>query len=161
MSRSLFALALLAVVLAGMAPEGAANQDTGKSTLLYVLTRQAKIPDAGGEGVSYEVTRAPAFEVLVVEVLAARLEDKNTHLGRYYEHPARREGKKGEIGIYAKAQLKEKTKLTNFKPIGERTIMKYFAGAIGTVNPNLADKKKTRPEMDSFYIYQAEAFDPK
>lgn len=33
------------------------------------------------------------------------------------------------------------------------------AGAIGTVNPNRANKKK-RPETEPFYIYEVQAYEP-
>lgn len=161
MRKSLLAAAVLAVVFiaAGSAPEGAALQESGKGTTVFVLTRLAKLPDIG-EDAKYEVSRAANFELLMTEIAAGKLDDRNSYLGRYYEHPVKREAKKGEIGVYAKTQLKAGTTLANFKPIGDRVVMKYFSGAIGTVNPNPADKKQ-KTSSDSFYIYQAEAFDPK
>jgi hypothetical protein len=160
-NREWASLGLLAVLgFASLAENGAAQQDSSKGTLLFVLTRQGKIPDAEAEGVQFEVTKAPGFELLIVEVSSGKLADKNSYLGRYYEHPVRREGKKTDFAVYAKVQLKPQTKLTSCKLLGERMVMKFFSGPIGTVNPNPADKK-LRPDMDSFYVYQVTAFDPK
>jgi hypothetical protein len=161
MGKSLLAAAVLALVFiaAGPSAPSPAVQETGKGTTLFVLTRQAKLPDTSEEA-KYEVSRAATFELLMVEIAAGKLDDRNSYLGRYYEHPVKREGKKVEIGVYAKVQLKAGTTLANFKPIGDRVVMKYFAGPIGQVNPNPADKK-AKTSTDSFYIYQAEAFDPK
>jgi hypothetical protein len=151
---------VLGVFALAVSPSGAAGQDSDKGTALFVLTRQ-RIADLTAEDARFEVTRAPTFEVLVVEIGAGKLEDKNSYLGRYYEHAVRREGKKPEFGVYAKVQLKAQTKFINFKPIGDRVTMSYFAGPIGTVNVNPADKKKARPESGAFYVFQAEAVEPK
>lgn len=161
MRNSLFAGVFLALlfIATGPAPDGSAMQDTQKGTTLFVLTRQAKIPSAG-EDAKFQVSRAATFELLMVEISVGKLDDRNSYLGRYYEHPVKLEGKKIEFGVYAKAQLKPQTKLANFKPIGDRIGMKYFSGAIGTVNPNPNDKK-LRPTSDTFYIYEVEAFEPK
>jgi hypothetical protein len=162
MGRLLLGGILLSVAFCATVPaqDKAAQSDSGKSVALFVLTRQGKIPDAGVEEVKYEVSKAPSYELLVIEIAAAKLEDKNSYLGRYYEHAVKREGKKGDFALYAKVQLKAQTKLSNFKQIGERAVMKFFSGAIGTVNPNPADKKK-RPDSDSFHIYQVEAVEPR
>ncbi len=161
MGKWLFAGLLLGALAVGSArPNLEAAQSSAKPTTLFVLTR-SKIADAGNEEAKFEVTKAPTFELLVVEINSAKLQDKNSYLGRYYEHPVKREGKKIEFGVYAKAQLKAQTKLANFKPVGnDRAAMKFFAGPIGTVNPNPADKK-ARPDTQPFYIYEVEAFDPK
>jgi hypothetical protein len=161
MRKSLLAAAVVAIafIVIGPAPDSSALQESGKGTTLFVLTRLAKLPDVTEEA-KYEVSRAATFELLMVEIAAGKLDDRNSYLGRYYEHPVKLVGKKAEIGVYAKVQLKAGSTLTNIKPIGDRVVMKYFAGQIGTVNPNPADKKQ-KTSSDSFYIYQMEAFDPK